>query len=43
MKKIEIYEPSMCCPTGLCGVSVDPELLRISTVVDKLIKRSVVK
>ena len=41
MKKIEIYEPSMCCPTGLCGVSVDPELLRISTVVDKLIKSNI--
>ena len=26
----------MCCPTGLCGVGVDPELLRISTVLDTL-------
>lgn len=29
MKNIEIFEPAMCCSTGLCGVSVDPELLRI--------------
>ncbi len=36
MKKMYIYEPAMCCPTGLCGVSVDPELLRISTVVSNL-------
>lgn len=36
MKKMILYEPSMCCPTGLCGVSIDPELLRISTVLNKL-------
>ena len=39
MKTMKIYEPAMCCPTGLCGVSVDPELLRISTVLNTL-KRS---
>ena len=26
----------MCCSTGLCGVGVDPELLRISTVLNTL-------
>lgn len=36
MKTIKIFEPAMCCPTGLCGVSVDPELLRISTVLNTL-------
>lgn len=36
MKKLYIYEPAMCCSTGLCGVSVDPELLRISTVFNNL-------
>ncbi len=39
MKKIKIFEPAMCCPTGLCGVGVDPELLRISTVLDTLKKQ----
>ena len=29
MKTMKIFEPAMCCPTGLCGVSVDPELLRV--------------
>lgn len=33
MKKIQIYEPAMCCPTGLCGVGVDKELLRISSIL----------
>lgn len=39
MKNIEIFEPAMCCSTGLCGVSVDPELLRISTVLNTLKER----
>lgn len=34
MKKMKIFEPAMCGPTGLCGMGVDPELLRISTVLD---------
>jgi len=38
MKKMKIYEPAMCCPTGLCGVGVDPELLRMSTVLETLKK-----
>jgi len=41
MKKMTIYEPAMCCSTGLCGVSADPELLRISTVLSKLEKNGV--
>lgn len=38
MKKMSIYEPAMCCETGLCGVSVDPELLRVSTTINNLRK-----
>lgn len=41
MKNIEIFEPAMCCSTGLCGVSVDPELLRISTVLNTLKERGI--
>ncbi|AEY67619.1 arsenite efflux transporter metallochaperone ArsD [Clostridium sp. BNL1100] len=42
MKKMFIYEPAMCCSTGLCGVGVDSELLRISTVLNTLEKKGVV-
>ena len=42
MKKMAIYEPAMCCPTGLCGVGTDPELLRISTVLNNLKKKGAV-
>jgi hypothetical protein len=35
-KKMKIFEPAMCCSTGLCGVGVNKELLRISTVLNNL-------
>jgi len=35
-KEMFIYEPALCCETGVCGVGVDPELLRISTVANNL-------
>ncbi|MBP2643764.1 MAG: Arsenical resistance operon trans-acting repressor ArsD [Firmicutes bacterium] len=36
MKKITIYDPAMCCSTGVCGASVDTELLRVATVIETL-------
>ncbi len=36
MNKIDIYDPALCCSTGVCGPSVDPELLRVSTVLNVL-------
>ena len=42
MKKMQIFEPAMCCSTGICGVGVDPELLRISTVLNSLKAKGVV-
>lgn len=36
MKKIVIYDPAMCCSTGVCGASVDKELLRVATVMEHL-------
>ena len=38
MKEMQIFEPALCCETGVCGASVDPELLRITTVLDRLNK-----
>ncbi len=36
MKTIEIFDPAMCCSTGVCGPSVNKELLRIATVIEAL-------
>lgn len=27
MKKLEVYDPAMCCATGVCGAEVDPALV----------------
>ncbi|MEG9298056.1 arsenite efflux transporter metallochaperone ArsD [Mangrovibacillus sp. Mu-81] len=40
MKKVEIYDPAMCCSTGVCGPSVDPELTRVATAIYSLKKRN---
>lgn len=37
--EIKIYEKALCCESGVCGPSVDPELLRITTTVRGLNKR----
>ncbi|MFD2924096.1 arsenite efflux transporter metallochaperone ArsD [Halobacillus naozhouensis] len=39
MNKLEIYDPAMCCSTGVCGPSVDPELTRVASAVFSLQKR----
>lgn len=28
--KVQVYDPSMCCSTGVCGPSVDPALARFA-------------
>lgn len=28
---IEVFDPAMCCSTGVCGPSVDPELARFES------------
>jgi hypothetical protein len=41
MKKMIIFDPAMCCSTGVCGPGVDPELLRVSTVLNNLKNKGV--
>jgi AhpD family alkylhydroperoxidase len=33
MKRIDIYDPAMCCSTGVCGPAVDPALVRFAADV----------
>lgn len=28
--KVQVYDPSMCCSTGVCGPSVNPALVRFA-------------
>lgn len=36
MRVLSIYDPAMCCSTGLCGPSIDPELARFAADLDWL-------
>ncbi len=38
MKIIEIYEPPLCCPTGICGPAPDPNLAAFQDAILKLKK-----
>lgn len=42
MKSMIIFDPAMCCSTGVCGPSVDKELLRVATVLSNLKSHGVV-
>jgi hypothetical protein len=30
IKKLEVFDPPMCCSTGICGPSVDPALVQFA-------------
>ncbi len=36
---IELFDPPMCCPGGLCGPAIDPALLDISETVLRMKNR----
>ena len=33
---VEIFDPPMCCPTGMCGPTIDQALLDVSEMIAKL-------
>ncbi len=37
--KIEIFDPPMCCPTGICGPTIDPVLLDIQEALLRIQKQ----
>ena len=41
MRNLSIYDPAMCCPTGMCGVSINPDLIRVATALHTLRKNGV--
>jgi hypothetical protein len=34
--KIEIYDPPMCCSSGVCGPSVEPKLVKLQETLRKI-------
>ena len=41
MVRVEIFDPAMCCSTGVCGTDVDPTLSRFAADVAWLSARGV--
>lgn len=39
MKKLEVFDPVLCCSTGVCGVDIDQALVDFATDVDWLKKQ----
>ncbi len=42
MKSISVYDPALCCSTGICGTSVDPALTKFAADLDWLKSHSIV-
>ncbi len=36
MMDVEIFDPPMCCPTGMCGPTIDQTLLDVSEMIANL-------
>lgn len=36
MKTIQVYDPPMCCSTGICGTEIDPLLVRFAALLGDL-------
>ncbi len=41
MSKLQVYDPAMCCSTGVCGPSVDPVLPRFAADLEWLKSKGV--
>jgi hypothetical protein len=39
--KVEIYDPAMCCSSGLCGPAIDPVLVKVNDAVMALKRQGV--
>lgn len=41
MKVLKIYDPAMCCSTGVCGTDVDTKLVQMANFLSSLDKTKV--
>lgn len=37
-KTLKIYDPAMCCPTGVCGTDIDTKLVQLANFLTRLDK-----
>jgi hypothetical protein len=41
MKTIQVYDPAMCCSTGVCGTEIDPALVSFAALLTQLSEQGV--
>jgi hypothetical protein len=41
MKTIQVYDPPMCCSTGLCGNEIDPSLVSFAALLTQMSQKGV--
>jgi hypothetical protein len=41
MSEIQVFDPALCCSTGVCGAEVDDTLVRFAADVEWLKRRGV--
>jgi len=42
MKSIQVYDPPMCCSTGICGPNIDPDLANFAAMLNQLKSHGVI-
>lgn len=40
-QKLEVYDPPMCCPSGVCGPFVDPALMQFTADIEWLQRQGI--
>lgn len=41
MKTIQVYDPPMCCSTGICGTDINPDLVSFAAMLAQLTSHGV--
>jgi hypothetical protein len=42
MKTIQVYDPPMCCSTGICGTDIDPDLVSFAAMLSQFADNGIV-
>ena len=41
MKTIQVYDPPMCCSTGICGTDINPDLVSFAAMLAQLAQHGI--
>lgn len=41
MKTIQVYDPPMCCSTGICGTDINPDLANFAALLSQLAEHGI--